>query len=220
VTAALSATPDATGSPGEPVTLDASASVADVCSGPLLYRFWVDGEADGDLDGPWDVVLRDWTDDPALVLAPTYTQRFVVEVQCASRTSCSSQSATVVTVPCPAVPPPFTKTLLFHDPGVLLWDVYGSTAPVDVVRGDLGALRGSGGQFAGTVQTCLLSHARDYRVIDTAQPAAAQAFYYLVRAGDMSPDCARSWGTGVPQEAPGAGGDRDADLASDPATCP
>jgi hypothetical protein len=44
--------------------------------------------------------------------------------------------------------------------------------------------------------------------------------YYLVRAGGPVPECARTWGTGVPQELPGAGGNRDADLALDPDTCP
>jgi hypothetical protein len=32
--------------------------------------------------------------------------------------------------------------------------------------------------------------------------------------------CSSSWGTGSPAELPGAGGDRDADLALDPHTCP
>ena len=103
----------------------------------------------------------------------------------------------------------------------LFWQVnlYG-----DVIVGSLGALRASQGQFNGTVSNCLLNNNNRYPFgtpvtglthADTPEPG--EAFYYLVKP---DPSWCFSWGTGSPAEVPGAGGDRDLDLAYDPHVCP
>ena len=220
VTAVLTATPPSPGAPGQPVVLDASASAADACpGGVLLFRFSLDEDDDGFLHGPLDVLLRDWTSDAILVDAPAYTARYVVEVRCSSRISCEGSTTALVTVPCPANPTPFPHSVRFVNRDHLVWD---ATARVDVVRGDLAALRAAAGAFGGTVTGCVANDTVSGGVQDFVfpPPDPGSAAYYLVREVGSSPTCARSWGTGVPQEQPGAGGDRDADLALDPNACP
>jgi hypothetical protein len=70
------------------------------------------------------------------------------------------------------------------------------------------------------VAACLANDVLETYHVDYEDPAPGAAFYYIAREVGASPLCARSWGTGVPQELPGAGGHRDADLALDPNTCP
>jgi hypothetical protein len=218
VTAALAVTPGTTPGSGEPVSLDASASSADACpGGTLLYRFWVDEDDNGVVSDPLDVLLRGWTADPVLLDAPDYTTRYVVEVQCASRTTCGNRATALVTVPCPDPPLPFPHVLRFDSRYALSW---GSAARLDLLRGNLLALRASGGAFQGTVAACLANDVLETYHVDYEDPAPGAAFYYIAREVGASPLCARSWGTGVPQELPGAGGHRDADLALDPNTCP
>jgi hypothetical protein len=205
------------------VKLDATTSFADRCSdGLLLFRFWIDGNGNGVLNDPEDVVLRTWTEDPILLQAPDATTRYGVEVQCSSLPSCQGSSTTVVTVPCPATGNarlPFGQTIGFASKTQLSW----STAElVDVIRGDLTALRTSGGQFNDTVEVCLANDVSTTLVTDATAPAAETAYYYLVRDAGPTAFCnaAPSWKTGVPAEKPGAGGDRDADIALDPDACP
>jgi hypothetical protein len=215
LSASLAADPNPTNMPGEPVVLDASASAADTCpGGPLLYRFWHDRDGDGALtEGP-DRLLRSWTDNPILLDTPHYTRAYAVEVRCSSQVSCADRADVLVPVPCVA---PLFSTLRFLFKGFLTWEV---PAPVDVLRGDLDALRASGGDFQGTVIACDAND-RDFdytRVAD--EPAPGSGFYYLAREAGPTYVCGRSWGTGSPAELPGAGGDRDADLVLDPNTCP
>jgi hypothetical protein len=68
----------------EPIVLDASGSAADSCPGGFLYRFWHDRDDNGVLGDPLDLVLRQWTADPILAVAPYYTRRYAVEVKCSS----------------------------------------------------------------------------------------------------------------------------------------
>jgi hypothetical protein len=221
VTAALVATPDSTGAPGDPVSLDASASAADHCpGGALLYRFWLDEDGNGLVNGPLDALLRGFTDDPVLLDAPDFTSRYVVEVQCASQTTCGNRATALVTVPCATEPPPFPHVLRFESWYAVSWGTWGTLARVDLLRGDLLALRASGGAFQGTVLECMANDKIDRWDFDDADPAPGGGWYYLAREAGASPGCPRSWGTGVPQEIPGAGGDRDADLAADPNVCP
>jgi hypothetical protein len=92
----------------------------------------------------------------------------------------------------------------------------------DTIRGDLDALRASGGQFNGTVQTCIEPpFPFESYFIDATVPGVGQTFYYLVRNAWTTPVCTfGSWSTGSPAEVPGVGGNRDADIALDPDSCP
>jgi hypothetical protein len=216
LSASLVADPNPSSMPGQPIVLDASGSAADTCpGGPLLYRFWHDRNGDGVLAEPLDRLLRSWTDNPILQEAPHYTRAYAVEAQCSSQRTCADRADIVVTVPCA---PPLFNTLRFTlSKWYLTWDV---PAPVDVLRGDLDALRANGGNFQGTVIACsrpccgMIAYAGD------DEPPLGSGFYYLAREAGPTYACGPSWGTGSPAELPGAGGDRDADLALDPNQCP
>jgi len=216
VTAALTATPASTSAPGEPVTLDASASFADTCGGPLLYRFWLDEDQDGATAASEDTLLRDWTDDPVLSVSPAYTSGYLVETRCSSLPTCAGHATALVDVPCPASPTAFPEVMRANG-NSMGWD---SLFRVDAVQGNLSALRAGNGQFQGSVLACLVDDVRTNVVVLGGDPSPGSGFYYLVRAGGLVPDCARTWSTGASRELPGAGGDRDADLALDPNNCP
>ena len=216
LSASLAADPNPSSVPGEPIVLDASASEADTCpGGSLLYRFWYDRNGDGVLGSdPGDKVLRSWTDAPILLHAPHYTSRYAVEVQCASQRTCADRADVWATVPCVA---PLFSTLRFDFNWWLTWDV---PAGVEVLRGNLDALRANGGDFQGTVIVCEVNGSSYWGAWVGDEPAPGNGFYYLAREAGPTYRCGPSWGTGSPAELPGAGGDRDADLALDPNQCP
>jgi hypothetical protein len=91
---------------------------------------------------------------------------------------------------------------------VLLADRY------DVVRGDLQALRSSGGIYASTLTSCLENDGADALLDDPPEPAPDQAFYYLVRA-----QAACKSGT-FNSGQPGQVGDRDPGIGASPYACP
>jgi hypothetical protein len=128
----------------------------------------------------------------------------------------------LVTVPCPSTGNarvPFDQEVGFASKSELSW---GAAELVDVIRGDLGALRSSAGQFAGTVETCAADDQTLSSLTDATVPGAGSGKYYLVRSAGPPPYCnaTASWKTGAAAERPGAGGDRDADIALDPDACP
>jgi hypothetical protein len=223
VTASLSASPPTTGAPGQLTQLDASASFVDRCAdGALLFRFWADLNGNGVPGDAGDQLLRNWTENPILLQAPDTTTRYGVEVRCSSLPSCLGSTTTLVTVLCPSTgnaKAPFAQQVGFAGKTQFSWT---SAALVDVIRGDLGALRGSGGQFNGTVEACLGNDVSVSSVTDGTTPSAGAGKYYLVRGAGPSPYCnaSHSWKTGAAAEKPGAGGDRDDDIALDPDACP
>ncbi|MCP3982208.1 MAG: S8 family serine peptidase [bacterium] len=100
VTAVLVAVPPNLVAPGQPVALDASGSMADQCiDGVLQFRF------SSDVDG----LLRDWTDNPILLQAPTQNTNYQVDVRCSSDPGCFTRSRgpggdsanVIVSVTCP-----------------------------------------------------------------------------------------------------------------------
>jgi hypothetical protein len=223
VTAALSASPPATAAPGQVTELDASASFTDRCADGLLqFRFWDDRNGNGELGDAGDLVLRTWSEDPIFTQAPNVTTRYGVEVRCSSLPSCLGAATALVTVPCPSTGNarvPFDQTLGFASKTQLAWT---TSERVDVVRGDLGALRSSAGQFNGTVDACLANDQTVSSITDATPPGAGSGKYYLVRPAGPTAYCnaTPSWKTGAAAERPGAGGDRDADIALDPDACP
>jgi len=84
----------------------------------------------------------------------------------------------------------------------------------DVVKGDLGALRISGGDFTSSLLGCLEDDSADARSADSLDPAPGEGFYYLVRA-----QAACRSGT-FNSGQPGQSGDRDAKIALSPHACP
>ncbi len=211
--AILAASPPATGAPGQVTELRASDSFVDRCAdGILQFRFWEDVNGNGVPGDGEDRLLRSWSEDPTLLQAPAVTTRYALEMRCSSLPSCGASTSTLVTVPCPSTGTartPFGQAIAFASKAQLSWAF---AAPVDVIRGDLAALRAGGGQFTGTVDACLVNDVTASSVNDATAPAAGAGKYYLVRGAGPTGFCnaTASWGTG----------DRDADLAADPNTCP
>jgi hypothetical protein len=234
VTASLIPTPSTTAGPDEVVTLDASGSAADQCPGGILhYRLWRDLYRNGTLEASEpgvtegaprrvDTVLQEWGPGTSVIDVPNGTMGYAVDVRCSTRPACTGGAAVVVPLVCdPVVAVPFPGSIAWTSQVRVEVGVEVGT-PFDAIRGDLDALRASGGEFDGTVQTCIMQpFPPDGSFIDATVPGAGQAFYYLVRDPWNTPVCTfGSWGTGSPAEVPGAGGDRDADIALDPDTCP
>ncbi len=83
---------------------------------------------------------------------------------------------------------------------------------VEVIRGDLNALRSSGGDFRTTVQTCLADDTAEATVTDATAPARGSGFYFLARRSVLDV----TWSSLAPRESPGTGGTRDQDLDGPP----
>jgi hypothetical protein len=228
VSASLIATPPTIVGPDEEVTLDASGSAPDQCPGGTLhYRFWQDVDSDGvlDVDGAnsplfhaRDAVLQEWGPGTSAIDVPNQEMGYGVDVRCSTRPACAGRASVVVALVCQSMEPrPFAHSVTWNN------KVEAGYPPphhlINVIRGDLDALRASGGQFDGTVQTCVV---RQWTTTftDETVPGVGQAFYYLVRDELTSSACTfGSWGTGSPAEVPGAGGNRDVDIPLDPDTC-
>ena len=145
--------------------------------------------------------------------------RYQVDVRCSTLPTCEASTTRVVPVdPSSYTPTPFPYTIgFFGGPLALSWQADTRFA---AVRGDLGALRASGGDFAGSVQTCLARSSFDDVLFDDTVPGPGDGFYYLLKTGFTGSHCLfYSWSTGSPAEKPGAGGNRDQDLALDPNGC-
>jgi hypothetical protein len=223
VTASLVATP-AIARCDEPFMVDASGSTADQCPGGVLqFRFWSrwaeqsPGEAVnvGNAD-----MLQDWSENggtSAMISdVPWFGPKlYGVDVRCSTLPACGA--STTVTVPLHAEPVPFPY-MLYSGVTVLFWH---TTTVVDVVRGDLGTLRASGGNFEGSVETCLASRYNANALSDPSIPPPGENWYYLIRESNRYPGCTfHSWTTGSPAEVPGGGGTRDEDIALDMDHCP
>jgi N-acetylneuraminic acid mutarotase len=115
----------------------------------------------------------------------------------------------------PTVPPPGKVTLLklAKAPAHLLWADDGVASGYDVVRGSLGTLRSSGGNFTTATQTCLANGTADNFLMEsTAAPAGG--FFYLVRVSDVRGN--GTYDTGAASQV----GLRDAEIAASAGVCP
>ncbi len=89
--------------PGQVLEIDASASSADRClAGTLQYRFCV--SADNDCHDPGDTILRSWSDNPVLVVAPGFDTSYAVEVRCSSLPTCIGRTRIDAVVDSPGSP--------------------------------------------------------------------------------------------------------------------
>jgi hypothetical protein len=196
VTARLDADPVATASapltaPGHAVELDAGASFADRCTdGVLQYRFWRDDDGDGQGGGTTDALLRDWTDNPVLVRAPSETARFVVDVRCSGGPGCSGSAARTVVVDCPAsgaLGGGIFQTLTAPDKTRFVWSV---PADVTFASGMLADLPAYLPNATGTLAAA------------TELPAAAAEWYLAKSAGEFC-NQEGAWSSGGAGEIPG-----------------
>ena len=94
------------------------------------------------------------------------------------------------------------------------WTVPFGASRFDVVRGELGLLGSTRGDFSQAVQECVGSDVLGDTVPYIAEPAAGEGFWFLVRGIDCP--CACSYDSaGAGQFAP-----RDVGIAASPASCP
>jgi hypothetical protein len=110
----------------------------------------------------------------------------------------------------------FPYTIRFESKTVISW---GTPATFGGYRGDLGAVRASGGNFAGTFDVGSYGTGTSLTVDAPWQPPPAQLAYYLLQGSRLGPPdrCTRySYSTGSPAELPGAGGTRDEDFGEAP----
>jgi len=103
VSASLVADPPMLPAPGQVVELSARDAVADRClDGLLQFRYWLDENGDGSGNGPTDLLLRNWTDVPEMIHAPSATTSYVVDVRCSSDPACADSAAITLPVDCPS----------------------------------------------------------------------------------------------------------------------
>jgi hypothetical protein len=221
------------------MSLEAKTSTIDACpNGVAQYQYWLDGNGNSIVGDAGDTLLRDFTDNSTFLDAPQVSTRYGVRVRCSSSTSCdqadgSSAITALVTVPCPSTGTAKAKfaqsigvnkaSLAGAEPDVNATVSWATTALVDAIRGNLSALRAATGDYNGTVQACLGNNVSVSSLpVDATNPGAGGALYYLVRPAvtTLCNETGVSYKTGHPTELPGAGGDRDADIALDPNACP
>ncbi|GAG03643.1 unnamed protein product, partial [marine sediment metagenome] len=97
--------------PRWPVSFNAAAddpdagavpSEADAChDGTLQFRFCFSADPDSDCDDPLDEILRGWTENAFLPLAPRVSGNYVVEARCSSDPLCRDARQIRIGVACP-----------------------------------------------------------------------------------------------------------------------
>ena len=96
------------------------------------------------------------------------------------------------------------------------WTVDDEAKSYDVIRGDLHALRATGGDYTPSVSACLASLATGVNAPDAGVPLPGQDWYYVLRSrysGALDPG---SWDDG----GPGQQGSRDTEIAASANGCP
>jgi hypothetical protein len=248
ITAALTATPSATSTPGQPVLLDAGDSSVDVCNNaPLQFQFWIDGNDNGIVGDSGDTLIRDFGPSWTFVDTPESSARIAVVARCLSEPLCdaldgSDTASALVTVSCPTgvARAPFAQTIRidkpdlnhYSEPDVRAAISWLAADSVDVIQGLLsGTVTGpatstlkGGGSFSGTVTACLWNNSTPTSTIDSSYwpnyPLAGNAFYYLVR-GQTPPSCLGT-PAGYTTNSPAERAGRDSEIDADPvaAACP
>ncbi len=236
LTAALTATPVSLSVPGQVLSLEGkNSSVTSCLNGILQYQFWIDANNNSVIGDAGDTLLRDFSDNPGFVDAPLATTAYGLVVRCSTNPSCSSavdasSARVVVPVSCPSTSTLSVASIRVSKPdlGTVEPDSratisgWGGGLFVTAVRGDLGALRASGGLTNVDSGGCLAAGAFSSSVTDNAPPDAGGT-YYLVRtpsACNVTASGSFAQVPSDPREIAGAGGTRDADIAADPDACP
>jgi len=96
----------------------------------------------------------------------------------------------------------------------LAWAAVPAATAYDVVRGGVGALVASGGDYSASPLVCVANDTASTTVNDTDAPATANGFWYLVRA--VSCGGAGTYDTTSPRQS----GGRDAEIAAAAGACP
>ncbi|MCP3981019.1 MAG: S8 family serine peptidase [bacterium] len=179
--------------PGRAIELNASQSLADQCiAGTLQYRF------SNDVSG----VLREYTGDATILVAPTADTVYTVEVRCSSDPLCSGFDDLAVAVDCPTSP----KTIGFADKNSFTWEVGNVAQDAVFVQGEGRAeIAARAPSIVATPTPTSSAGAHD---VSGSTPAPYELEWWLIRtAGDPTP-CNVTWSSGGAGEQAG----RDAGL--------
>jgi hypothetical protein len=234
ITPALVSTPATSSGPGQIVTLEARGSTVDRClNGVVQYQFWVDANGNGVVGDAGDLLLRDWTDNATLIDAPLVTTQYGMRARCSTDTTCDSATSSIalnVSVTCPttamlsvaSIRVGKTSGLGGAEPDAnVTIDGWGGNLTVSIVRGDLNALRSSGGVTSVEGGGCVADAAFVASAADVSPLPAGVGKYFLLK----TPQACNVVGSGTysenqSTEVAGAGGNRNADIAADPDACP
>ncbi len=195
VQAVLVSSPSALPAPGQVLTVSALGSTADRClDGALLFRFCI--SADDDCKDQGDAIVRSFTDNPSILVAPSATTHYAVDVRCSSAPTCQSSAGLTVQVLCPgaiqAIPTVRAPSKL-----ALSW---GQALPFDVARGVLDADRVELQTYTENLYLANQPAATSYSIAADS-PAPNTGFWYLFRppgplgsGSGLCNDPQRSWG--------------------------
>jgi len=117
--------------------------------------------------------------------------------------------------PCPLTAFSGIPTIRFATQTTVTWTGLAGATHYDLVRGDLGALRASGGNFATATNACPGENVPASPTIDGTAPAPGAGLYYVLRGADRCSASNGTYDTGTPQQV----GLRDAEVGAAPGTC-
>jgi hypothetical protein len=187
LTAGISLSPTSTTTPGQPLTISAAPTTFDRCSnGTILYRFYIDANANGVYNAGVDTEIRGFGAGTAVIDAPGATTRYGVTAKCSEggTGACTgSDAGATYTVNCPSPPAAFDPSLWWAKVGfssktTISLPPYGEIT--DAVKGDLIALR-STGTFASSSPVCLANNSASTTLVDATNPTVGGGFYYVFR---------------------------------------
>jgi hypothetical protein len=95
----------------------------------------------------------------------------------------------------------------------LSWSPVFDASGYDVVKGNLGPLRNTGGNFTTVTKACVVDDLPDATVLDNETPPPSGGLWYLVRA-------VNACGNGSYDEGGAQQGSRDAEIDASPNACP
>lgn len=105
--------------------------------------------------------------------------------------------------------------LFFQTPIALVWSPLLEATQYDVVRGDLGLLQSTGGNYSAAITACASNDTSDTTLPALENPASGQGVFYLVRAVDPSCEIGTYDALSFAQS-----DQRDPEIQGAPATCP
>ncbi len=109
---------------------------------------------------------------------------------------------------------PSLAMVLFGETAVLGWGALPEATGYDVVRGDVGILLGTGGDFASSIQGCLANDLGESALVLSGSPAKGAGFFYLVRGINCGGP--GTYDSGDPAQV----GSRDAEVDASTLSCP
>ena len=180
---------------------------------PLAVQF-----TDKTLNGPtawsWDLDGNGTQDSTAQNPSRSYAAPGRYTVSLTATNVGGLQQATKAGYVCAtAAAAPAAVTGLTIGKPAISWGATALASSYDLVRGSLGTLRSSGGNFTTATGACVENQSLDASSSDGSSPAPGTGFWYLVRAADCA-NRAGSYDDGTQVAA------RDAEIAAAASTCP